>query len=410
MSAPLPVMSFSEPLRVPDGALLSLEPLAPLERLSLPPELDGSLGTNRALGARSQIAAQNDVDAIKAWLARFVATKATFDTYRKESERLLLWSTTELRKPLSSLTHEDLLIYRRFLADPQPAPRWVMTGRKVARADPHWRPFAGPLSPTSERQAFVILNTLFAWLVNAVYLAGNPLSLSRQRARKAKPRVTRFLEDDLWQAVKTSIDAMPRDTAREQEHYARVRWLISLLYLMGLRISEVVSNPMGGFFRRRDRDGQDRWWLAITGKGDKERLLPATTELMAELTRYRRHYDLAALPYSGETTPLLLPIGGAHRTLTRGAVHLIIKQVFDNAIDHLQSTGDAHERATERLRQASAHWLRHTAGSHMMDGQVDLRYVRDNLGHVSISTTSQYLHADDDDRHRATESGLKLKW
>jgi site-specific recombinase XerD len=285
-----------------------------------------------------------------------------------------------------------------------------MSGRKVARADPSWRPFAGPLSPASQRQAFVILNTLFAWLVNAGYLAGNPLSLSRQRARQAKPRVTRFLEDDLWQAVKTAIDAMPRDTAREQEHYARVRWLISLLYLMGLRISEVVGNPMGGFFRRRDRDGQDRWWLAITGKGDKERLLPATTELMAELARYRRHYGLAALPYSGEATPLLLPIGGIPRTLTRGAVHLIVKQVFDNAIGHLQSTGEAHERAAERLRQASAHWLRHTAGSHMMDGQVDLRYVRDNLGHASISTTSQYLHADDDDRHRATEAGLRLNW
>ena len=198
-------------------------------------------------GNRPQIAAQNEVDAIKAWLARFVDTKATFDTYRKESERLLLLSTTELRKPLSSLTHEDLLLYRRFLADPQPAQRRVMTGRKVARADPHWRPFAGLLSPSSARQAFVILNTLFAWLVNAGYLAGNPLSLSRQRARKTKPRVTRFLEDDLWQAVKTSIDAMPRVTAREQEHYARVRWLISLLYLMGLRISEVVSNPMGAF-------------------------------------------------------------------------------------------------------------------------------------------------------------------
>jgi integrase/recombinase XerD len=397
-------MPFSEPTRVSDGTLVLLE------QLHLPPELDGGDGTNRALGARSQIAAQTDVDAIKAWLARFVETQATFDTYRKESERLLLWSTTELRKPLSSLTHEDLLLYQRFLADPQPAQRWVMAGRKVARSDPRWRPFAGPLSPSSQRQAFVIVNTLFAWLVNAGYLAGNPLSLSRQRARKARPRVTRFLEDDLWQAVKTSIDAMPRDTAREQEHYARVRWLISLLYLMGLRISEVVSNPMGGFFRRRDRDGQDRWWLAITGKGDKERLLPATTELMAELARYRRQYGLAALPYGGETTPLLLPIGGTHRTLTRGGVHLIIKQVFDNAIDHLQSTGEARERAAERLRQASAHWLRHTAGSHMMDGQVDLRYVRDNLGHASISTTSQYLHADDDDRHRATESGLRLDW
>jgi site-specific recombinase XerD len=99
-----------------------------------------------------------------------------------------------------------------------------------------------------------------------------------------------------------------------------VRWLISLLYLMGLRISEVVSNPMGGFFRRRDRDGQDR------------------------------------------------------------------------------------------LPRASAHWLRHTTGSHMMDGRVDLRYVRDNLGHGSISTTSQYLDADDDDRHRATEAGLRLDW
>lgn len=45
----------------------------------------------------------------------------------------------------------------------------------------------------------------------------------------------------------------------------------------------------------------------------------------------------------------------------------------------------------------------------MMDGQVNLRYVRDNLGHESISTTSQYLHADDD-RHRATEAGLRLNW
>ena len=114
---------------------------------------------------------------------------------------------------------------------------------------------------------------------------------------------------------------------------------------------------------------------------------------MAELTRYRRHYGLAALPYGGETTPLLLPIGGTHRTLTRGAVHLVIKQVFDNATEHLQSTGAAHERATERLRQASAHWLRHTTGSRMMDGQVDLRYVRDNLGHESISTTNEPILA-----------------
>jgi integrase/recombinase XerD len=69
---------------------------------------------------------------------------------------------------------------------------------------------------------------------------------------------------------------------------------------------KTTSNPMGGIVRRRDREGQDRWWLTITGKGDKERLLLATTELMAELARYRRHYGLAVVPYGGETTPLLL--------------------------------------------------------------------------------------------------------
>ena len=96
-----------------------------------------------------------------------------------------------------------------------------MAQRKVARDDPKWRPFAGPLSPTSQRQAIVILNGMFSWLVNAGYLAGNPLSLSRNRQRKAKPRVTRFLDEDLWNEVKLTIESMPRETNREREHYHR---------------------------------------------------------------------------------------------------------------------------------------------------------------------------------------------
>jgi hypothetical protein len=60
---------------------------------------------------RAQIAADQDLDAIRAWLSRFVDTKTTFENYRKEAERLLLWSVVEMRKPLSSLTHEDCLRY-----------------------------------------------------------------------------------------------------------------------------------------------------------------------------------------------------------------------------------------------------------------------------------------------------------
>lgn len=139
---------------------------------------------NRANG-RQQIAAADDLSAIRAWLARVVDTKTTFDNYRKEAERLLLWSVVQPGKPLSSLTHEDRLAYRVFLGDPQPRSRFVSDGgRKFPRHDPRWRPFYGALAVSSQRQAMVILNALFSWLVEAGYLAGNPLSLSRQRSRR----------------------------------------------------------------------------------------------------------------------------------------------------------------------------------------------------------------------------------
>ncbi|PKO49232.1 MAG: integrase [Betaproteobacteria bacterium HGW-Betaproteobacteria-4] len=390
--------------------LILVAAIAPLELVRLPDHLDGRAGGNRSTLGHAQIAAQTDIDALKAWLARFLDTRTTFDSYRKESERLLLWATLELGKPLSSLTHEDLLVYQRFLSDPQPAERWVMkAGRKWSRFDPDWRPFAGPLAPTSQRQAIIILNTMFSWLVNAGYLAGNPLSLSRQRQRKAKPRITRFLDDELWLEVKTTIETMPRETDREREHFHRVRWLFSLLYICGLRISEVIENSMGAFFCRRDSEGEERWWLEITGKGDKTRLVPATAELIVELSRYRRENGLTPVPLSGEPTPLLLPIGGKQRSLTRSAVHLIVKEVFNRTASRIRDRGVEFERLAHMVEDASAHWMRHTAGSNMADS-MDLRHVRDNLGHSSISTTNTYLHTEDDQRHKETEAKHRLGW
>ena len=389
----------------------ALRVIVPLEDHIVAPHISGADGTNRARSGHPQIAADTDIDAINAWLARFADTRTTFENYRKEAERLVLWSLIERRQPISSLTHEDLLRYQRFLTDPQPSARWVMAvKRKPGRRDPAWRPFAGPLSPTSQRQALVILNAMFAWLVTAGYLAGNPLSLSRQRARSAKPRITRYIETDLWAEVKAAIAAMPQNAGRECAHYARVRWLFSLLYLCGLRLSEVVENTMGGFSSRRDRDGTERWWLEIVGKGNKKRLVPATNELMAELARYRRAMDLSAFPVASETIPLLLPIGERRKRLTRAAVHRIVKQVFQNAAERLRARGGPAAAKAERLARASAHWLRHTAGSAMADQALDLRFVRDNLGHESLTTTSGYLHAEDDERHRQTEQKHRIDW
>jgi integrase/recombinase XerD len=385
--------------------------LDPHAETLLPVELDGSTGSNRNTGNKAQITARNDPEAIRAWLTRYADTPTTYQNYRKEAERLLIWSIVQLGKPLSALTHEDLIKYQEFIADPQPAERWVMkTRRKVPRQDPDWRPFAGPLSATSRRQAIIILNTLFTWLVSANYLASNPLALSRQRARKAKPRITRYLDESLWNEVKITIESLPSETPRDRMHHLRVRWLFSLLYLCGLRISEVIDNTMGNFFRRLGVDGRERWWLEITGKGDRTRLIPATDELMAELTRYRKAQNLTPLPNAGEETPLLLPIHGRSRPMTRSAIHLIIKTVFVKTAARLRANQPDSPYQAELLEQASAHWLRHTAGSRMADGQLDLRHVRDNLGHATLNTTSHYLHAEDEIRHRETERRHRLDW
>ena len=138
--------------------------------------------------------------------------------------------------------------------------------------------------------------------------------------------------------------------------------------------------------------------------------MPATAEMMTELGTYRRARGLPALPSPGEDTPLVLPVGQSRKPLTRAALHRIVKEVFSGAAQSLRARDEDHAQRADRLEQASAHWLRHSAGSHMADQQVDLRLVRDNLGHASLTTTSQYLHVDDDRRHRETDEKHRIDW
>ncbi|MFL9921521.1 tyrosine-type recombinase/integrase [Paraburkholderia fungorum] len=383
----------------------------PVESLVIPERLDGRDGTNRGDAANSQLSARNDLDAVRAWLSNYADTKTTFDSYRKETERLLLWAVVQLGKPLSSLTHEDLLLFRAFVVNPQPADRWVSAnGGKYPRGDARWRPFNGPLSLASQRQALVILNGMFTWLVDAGYLRGNPMALLRQRGKHAAPRVTRYLSISLWDEVKGFVGQLPQDTAVQQAYAARCRWLTTLFYLQGMRVSEVAAGKMGDFSRRLGADGREQWWLHIVGKGEKERIVPASPELVAELGRYRKVNGLPPLPGRTDDTPLVIPFRGKRRCMSRSAMHDAIKSVFSNAAAWLRTRGPEFTDRADELDRASAHWLRHTSGSHQADGGVDLRTVRDNLGHVSLNTTSLYLHEEEDKRHRETVKRHRMNW
>jgi len=384
--------------------------IATIDQILIPATLDGRSGRNRGSG-RLQISATDDRSAVLAWLARYADSPATLASYRKESERLLLWCVLQHQTALSDLTHEDMLVYQRFLANPEPVHLWVMAaGQKPARSSPAWRPFAGPLSPSSTRQALSIINSLFGWLVEAGYFAGNPLTLARRKRQHRTPRVTRFLPMAHWQALRETIEQLPNTTDRERAHAARARWLFSLLYIGGLRVSEVCNGRMACFFCRRGADGKERWWLEATGKGDKARLIPATPELMAELMHYRRSRGLTALPAHDETTPLVLPVIGPLKPMARTAVHEIVKSLMRATADRLRLAGGADaEAAAAHIEQASTHWMRHTAGSHQSD-QVDLKAVRDNLGHANIATTNTYMHTEDDTRHDATSAAHRAGW
>ncbi|WP_254597736.1 tyrosine-type recombinase/integrase [Burkholderia lata] len=143
---------------------------------------------------------------------------------------------------------------------------------------------------------------------------------------------------------------------------------------------------------------------------EKDRIVPVSADLVSELRRYREANGLCPLPSRSDETPLLIPFRGANRCLHRSAVHDAIKGMFRGAAAWLRSRGPEFGDRADELDRASAHWLRHTAGSHMADGGEDLRTVRDNLGHASLTTTSLYLHAGDDVRHRETVARHTMKW
>lgn len=365
----------------------------PLERFPLSGELNGRWGRNRGNGG-SQISAETDLEAIQTWLAEFKDSPHTWRNYRKEVERLLLWSLLERGKPFSSLTREDLAAFEVFLTNPSPWEHWC--GPRAPRKSAQWRPFQGPLSGNSCRQALIIINALFTYLVDAGYLAGNPLALRRRRSTSTiKPEtVERFLDSALWQHVLSFVETLPVETSRQQVVYERVRYLLTLLYLLGPRVSEVASHTMGSFIEVRGK-----WWWRVTGKGGKNARIPVNQEMLAALVRYRTFYGLPALPLPQEETPLILNLRG-NRGIGANMVYRIVKAVMQEAAKELM-TIQPHQAS--KLHKASTHWLRHTAITHQADAGIELRYLNKSARHAKLETTAIYLHADEENWHEAME-------
>ena len=338
-----------------------------------PAKLDGSQGSNRCTTRTCQIEASNDREAINAWLAEYAHKPTTHRAYQKESQRLLLWSLIQKRKPLSSLNRQDFEDYTNFLKNPQPKSLWC--GPKGKHFE--WKPFVGPLSDSAINTAMAILDSLLSYLVQASYLDFNPLSLMRRRKRQFSELMPteRMLTPEEWDALLTALLDRPENLDK-----ARLRFLIATLFLLGLRVQEVATHTFGDF-----KQIHGNWWFYVTGKGSKSAKIPVNEDLLFELKRFRRFLRLSELPLPDERYPLV-PSWRSPKSLSARQMSTLIKEL-------------AFDTGLSKLEKLSPHWIRHHSATMQDQAGVRFKHIKANHRHENDQTTRRYVHSLDQERH-----------
>jgi integrase/recombinase XerD len=352
-------------------------------------------------GARL-VTAQTDTALARAFLHANALSPHSLKSTAKDLGRFLLWCQTQ-DKMLTELRVEDLLAYKVFLVDPQPASRWI-SATKWPRTDSRWRPFSGPLAPVSVAHAFRVAKALLEFASDTGYVQRNAGALVKNLRAPAQARESRFLSDRAIAHVHSALEALPTTTRSERRAQARDRFLFVAYLTTGARLSEITGATMGAIYAEADA----RWWLDVLGKGGKPRRLPVSPALLDALRHYRRRYGLAPETTRDDPLPLILATRGtAFIGVTDEAVSKAIKRLFLAAARRAQACGEAD--CAVSLRLASTHWLRHTMLTNQANNNVSLKALQDTAGHANIATTARYLHKSDQERHDEIMGSLAKK-
>ena len=161
-----------------------------------------------------------------------------------------------------------------------------------------------------------------------------------------------------------ALSAAP-DTAKPRG--LRDRAMLALLYASGLRVSELCSLQMPDL-------NLEMGLVRVTGKGNKERLVPMGTEAVQEIRAWMEEGRPGVLKGRPSKFVFVTSRGGK---LTR--------QGFWKALG-------AYGKQAGIFRGLSPHVLRHTFATHLLDGGADLRSLQTMLGHADIGTTQIYTH------------------
>lgn len=358
------------------------------------------------------------------FLKSYTGSLGTFNSYRREVERLLQWSWLVKKSALNALKRDDIEQYIRFCQNPpkdwisvKKCPRFVMKeGQRCP--NPDWRPFVVTLSKMARKQGrvpelsqfslsqgaiteiFAILSTFFNFLIAEEYLSTNPVALIRQKSKFMRKRQQsapiRRLSLVQWDALLTETEKLARD---DPEKHERTLFIISLLFGMYLRISEVVASPRWApLMNAFARDVNGCWWFTCVGKGNKERQVAVSDAMLKSLTRWRLFLGLSALPSVADNSPLIPRLRGHGPMSDTAPIRRIVQNCFDLAIASLRAKNLGEE--ADAMEAATVHWLRHTGISE--DVKIRPReHVRDDAGHSSSATTDRYIDVEKRERHRS---------
>ncbi|QHB54715.1 tyrosine-type recombinase/integrase [Ralstonia solanacearum] len=368
--------------------------VVPWEQLHLPNEVDGSRGQFRAPRETCVLTADNDYEAVQAWLSLH-ESPATQRAYRKEAERLILWAIIERGRPLSSLTTEDAIAYRSFLRRPTPRERWVGPARP--RTSVEWRLFADGLSARSIAYALSVLGTMFRWLIQQRYVLANPFAGIKVRGggRTTALDASHAFSEGEWALVCTIADGLEWSYGWEVSAAQRLRFVLDFGYATGLPACELVSAKLGDI----ETDRQDDHWLNLVGKGSRAGKVALPPLARAALDRYlvERGLPITRARWDPKT-PMIGGLGlDPNGSITGTRLWSVVRRFFWSAAEIIDSDPPL---LAEKLRKASPHWMRHTHATHALARGAELTTVRDNLRHASVSTTLIYLHSDEAKRAR----------
>ncbi|AII50532.1 site-specific tyrosine recombinase XerD [Hymenobacter sp. APR13] len=219
------------------------------------------------------------------------------------------------------------------------------------------------LSATSQARILSGIKAFFSFMIMEDLLTHDPTDTLEA------PKTGRKLPDTLsYDEIVQLLDGIDLSTPEG----TRNRAMLEVLYSSGLRVSELTGLRLSNVYA-------DQGFVRVTGKGNKERLVPIGRDALKHLGLYlqgiRCHLDIKP----GHEDFVFLNKRGS--SLSRVTVFTVIKAAADKA---------------GVRKSISPHTFRHSFATHLIEGGADLRAVQEMLGHESITTTEIYTHLDRD--------------